>query len=213
MSAREGAAPFDSGRWEAPRAADLDIGLDPAFVGEREAARWLEELRSSLPWRQESIRIFGKTMPVPRLQSWHGDPGAGYRYSGLDLEPLPWTPLLTEIRGRIEAVVGGPPFNAVLANLYRDGRDSMGWHADDEPELGPEPVIASLSLGASRTFHLRHRTRRELGRLDLQLGTGSLLVMRGRTQECWQHALPKRTGRSGPGLRINLTFRRIILGG
>ena len=187
----------------------LETWLDESFLAE-EASALFSELESTLPWRQESIQLFGRTVAIPRLQSWHGDPGASYRYSGLDLEPEPWTPLLAELRARLETVELGAQFNSVLANLYRDGQDSMGWHADDEPELGAEPVIASLSLGETRTFQLRHRTDRSIARIDLDLPSGSLLWMAGKTQTHWQHALPKRGGKRRTwGARINLTFRRI----
>ena len=193
-----------------PTGPDLDLSFDPDFVDPVRADEWFKILDGTIPWRQESIRLFGRTVLVPRLQSWHGDPGSTYRYSGLLLEPVAWTPLLAAIRTEVEQVVGGAPFDSVLVNLYRDGEDSMGWHSDDEPELGAEPEIASVSLGATRTFQLRHRTRRDLDRIDLDLTPGSLLVMRGKTQECWQHALPKRRGKRAPGPRINLTFRRIL---
>ena len=191
---------------------DLDVRLDEAFLAD-EAETLFAELESTLPWRQESIRLFGRTVAIPRLQSWHGDPEASYRYSGLDLEPQPWTAALAALRTRLEAVEPGARFNSVLANLYRDGRDSMGWHADDEPELGPEPVIASLSLGETRTFQLRHRHDQSIDRIDLDLPSGSLLWMAGATQTHWQHALPKRGGKRRTwGARINLTFRWIYSG-
>jgi alkylated DNA repair dioxygenase AlkB len=144
----------------------------------------------------------------PRLTAWYGDATARYSYSGLDLTPQPWTPALLALRTQVEQATG-VTFNSVLLNLYRTGQDSMGWHADDEPELGPEPVIASISLGATRRFRLRPRHSQQLPHapLGLDLPSGSLLVMRGTTQQHWQHAVPKTARPVGP--RLNLTFRTI----
>ncbi len=164
-------------------------------------------LQSSLAWAQHRVRVFGREHPTPRLCAWYGDRQARYAYSGQALEPLPWTPALADIRARLEAALG-IPFNSVLCNLYRDGADSMGWHSDDEASLGPRPVIASLSLGATRRFLLRHRRRRELGPVDLPVAHGDLLLMAGDTQRHWQHAVPKTRRPVGP--RINLTFRRVV---
>jgi alkylated DNA repair dioxygenase AlkB len=175
-----------------------------AFAGD-EANRLLRELRTGVDWQQEEILIFGQRRLVPRLVAWHGDPGARYVYSGTEHRPQPWTPTLRHIRDRASALTG-VVFNAVLLNLYRDGRDGMGWHADDEPELGRNPVIASVSLGAERRFCLRHRRRRDL-KVDLPLPHGSLLCMSGATQHHWLHALPKT--RRPAGERINLTFRHV----
>jgi alkylated DNA repair dioxygenase AlkB len=171
------------------------------------ASQFFSELREGIPWRQEEVLIFGQRRLVPRLVSWHGDPQARYTYSGTPHDPLPWTPALERIRARV-ADLTGCSFNAVLLNLYRDGRDGMGWHADDEPELGRDPVIASVSLGASRRFCMRHR-RHTNSKLDLSLPHGSLLLMSGPTQHHWVHAVPKT--RSPVGERINLTFRRVGL--
>jgi alkylated DNA repair dioxygenase AlkB len=150
--------------------------------------------------------VFGKTHPQPRLVAWYGDPGTRYSYSGIDHEPLPWTKALQRLRRQV-ADVCGYGFNSVLLNYYRDGRDSMGMHADDEPELGPRPVIASVSLGEPRPFRLVHR-RREAESLSLPLPSGSLLLMRGDTQRNWKHGINKTSRTCGP--RINLTFRRIF---
>ena len=170
-----------------------------------EAARLFEALRGGIHWQGEEILMFGRRVPVPRLVAWHGDPAARYTYSGTVHEPLPWTPELVAIRERVSELTGAA-YNAVLLNLYRDGRDGMGWHADDEPELGRDPVIASVSLGATRRFCLRHRRRKGL-RLDLPLAHGSLLCLSGATQHHWVHALPK-TG-VAVGERINLTYRYV----
>jgi alkylated DNA repair dioxygenase AlkB len=182
-----------------------DLTLWPAAFKSEHGARLFAWLRDSIDWHQEEITLFGQRRLVPRLVAWHGDPGARYTYSGTPHFPRPWTPALVEIRERVRQLVGAD-FNAVLLNLYRDGRDGMGWHADDEPELGPAPVIASVSLGATRRFRMRHRRRRDLT-LDLDLGNGSLLFMGSGIQSKWLHAVPK-TARP-VGERINLTFRQV----
>lgn len=175
------------------------------FMPEADAERLLATLLRSLPWRQPRVRVFGREHPVPRLQSWHGDPQARYRYSGLTLTPEPWTAELAEIRDRIQAVTGHR-FNSVLANLYRDGRDSMGWHADDEPELGEAPRVASFSLGAERDFALRRKGEsRRAARLALR--HNELLIMAPALQHHWQHSLPRRA--TLEAARVNLTFRLI----
>jgi alkylated DNA repair dioxygenase AlkB len=181
--------------------------LWPSAFPPEEALGLFDALRRTIDWQQESILMFGRRVPVPRLVAWHGDPGTSYTYSGTLHRPLPWNPPLVRIRDRV-AELCDARFNAVLLNLYRDGRDGMGWHADDEPELGCDPVIASVSLGATRRFCLRHRKRRNL-RLDVPLPHGSLLCMSGPTQHRWVHALPKT--RAAVGERINLTFRLIAL--
>ncbi len=169
----------------------------------------LDRLIAEIPWRQENITLFGKTHLQPRLLCWMGDPGCAYAYSGTRHEPERWHPLVAELRGRVEKA-SGETFNSVLLNLYRDGQDSMGFHADDEPELGARPVIASLSFGAERVMHFRHRHDRNLPTRRLPLPDGSLLVMRGDTQANWKHAIPKTRKPIGP--RVNLTFRRIMAG-
>ncbi|MEM7409780.1 MAG: alpha-ketoglutarate-dependent dioxygenase AlkB [Myxococcota bacterium] len=167
----------------------------------------VEALASELPLRPDTFTLFGKTVPVPRLLSWHGDPGCSYRYSGQTYPPTPWTPTLLRLRAALFEETG-LDFNGVLANYYRDGADSMGWHSDDERELGPSPddiAIASISLGAERRFRMRHRQDGR-GR-DGPLPDGSLLLMRGTTQRHWKHSLPKTRRPIGP--RLNLTFRML----
>lgn len=166
------------------------------------ADRSLADLHVGTAWRQEIARVMGRAVPLPRLTAWYGE--AGYVYSGIRHEPRPWTPTLLDLKA-IAEVLAGQSFNSVLLNLYRDGRDSVSWHADDEPGLGPEPVIASLSLGASRRFLLRHRRTR--ARVEVVLDHGSCLVMGGAIQRHWQHQVPKTARPVGP--RINLTFRRM----
>ena len=151
--------------------------------------------------------MWGRRLPQPRLAAWYGDAEASYAYSGIELHPLPWTPLLLDIKTRIEETVGSN-FNSALLNYYRDHRDSVGFHSDDEPELGAEPVIASLSLGEARTLVFRHRLDRSRKSIRIELGDGSLLLMRGATQRNWKHGIAKE--RRPCGARVNLTFRRII---
>jgi alkylated DNA repair dioxygenase AlkB len=171
-----------------------------------DADDYFVRLRDEIPWQQHRLQLFGRAVDAPRLSCWIGDADAVYVYSRTRFEPLPWTPVVAALRDDLTRRFG-MRFNSVLANLYRDGRDSMGWHSDDEPELGPAPVIASLSFGAVRTFRLRERATR-MAALSLDLTHGSLLVMAGDTQRLYQHALPKRAGVDGA--RINLTFRRIV---
>jgi alkylated DNA repair dioxygenase AlkB len=158
------------------------------------------QLMALTPWRQEIATVMGRRVPIPRLTAWHG--AAGYVYSGIEMTPAPWTPPLLEIKAVAEACAGHA-FNSVLLNLYRDGRDSVSWHADNEPGLGRDPVIASVSLGATRRFQMKHR--RCEGRVALDLPSGSCLVMAGATQHHWLHQVPKTSRPVGP--RINLTFR------
>ncbi|MGI9247170.1 MAG: alpha-ketoglutarate-dependent dioxygenase AlkB family protein [Steroidobacteraceae bacterium] len=187
---------------------DADVTLWPAAWAPDDASDLFAALRAKVGWQQEEILIFGERRPVPRLVAWHGDPGAAYADSGTPHEPVPWLPELLEVRARVERLTGRR-YNSVLLNLYRDGSDGMGWHADDEPELGREPAIASVSLGAVRRFKLRHRTRREAA-TTLELPHGSLLLMAGATQHHYVHAVAK-TARPA-GERINLTFRLVSAG-
>lgn len=184
-----------------------ELALDPHWLAADEADRLFACLRGDVAWEVHRIRLFGREVDSPRLSCWIGDPDAAYRYSGTRFEPHPWPPALRSIRDRLAGELG-TDFNSVLANLYRDGRDAMGWHSDDEPELGPAPVIASISLGATRRFVLKHRREPER-KLAVELGHGSLLLMAGDTQRNYRHALP-RTARP-VGERINLTFRRVYL--
>lgn len=187
-----------------PLPTGAELRWFPGYIAAAEADRLFAVLRAEIGWEQHRLRLFGRELPAPRLSCWIGDADAHYRYSGVRFEPRPWTPALAALRDRLNELLGAG-FNSVLGNLYRSGADSMGWHADDEPELGPRPLIASLSLGAPRRFLLRSRDRRE--RAAIWLDHGSLLVMEGRTQQLTQHCLPK-TARA-VGERINLTFRQI----
>ena len=187
-------------------AKDAVIRLYDCFIGAKEADLLFVRLHTSTPWRQDRITMYGREIDIPRLQAWYGDSRCTYSYSGISLEPQPWSPLLLDLKQRIEQVAG-TEFNSVLINLYRDGQDSNGWHADNEPELGPEPVIASLSLGSVRRFRLRNNADKKQT-ISLDLPSGSLLLMAGKTQQSWQHCITKTTRVVEP--RINLTFRKIF---
>ncbi|WP_372382284.1 alpha-ketoglutarate-dependent dioxygenase AlkB [Xanthomonas sp. NCPPB 1068] len=165
----------------------------------------LQTLLTQVQWEVHRIRMFGRVVDSPRLSSWIGDPEASYRYSGTQFSPQPWLDALQPLRARLQEDTGRP-FNSVLVNRYRSGNDAMGWHSDDEPELGAQPLIASVSLGATRRFAFKHRDDAAL-KQTLELGHGDLLLMGGDTQRCYKHALP-RTARQ-VGERINLTFRQI----
>ncbi len=170
-----------------------------------EADALFAALAATISWERHRLRLFGREIDAPRLSCWIGDPGAAYTYSHVRFAPRPWPPVLATLRARLE-ITCCARFNSVLANLYRDGRDSMGWHSDDEPELGPEPLIASISLGGVRRFRLRARDGGDAG-LSLDLAHGSLLLMAGATQRLYRHDLPKTRAAVAP--RINLTFRYV----
>ena len=178
----------------------IDLGQD--------SNRLLQNLVDNSEWRQEKITVYGRNYLQPRLSTWHGD--QAYSYSGIRLKPRPWTTTLLDIKRRVESRVEHE-FNSVLLNYYRDQRDKMGMHSDDEAELGPQPVIASLSLGATRTLLFRHRTRKGLATLKLALPDASLLLMAGDTQKHWRHGINEEKQACGP--RINLTFRSVTTRG
>lgn len=183
--------------------ADGQLRFWRGLYASREHDGLQDTLRTQLPWRADRIRIAGQWRDIPRLQAWFGDPGCDYRYSGVTLVPHAWTASLAGLRQELQTL-SGHAFNCVLANLYRDNSDSMGWHADDEPELGRNPVIASVSLGTSRRFRMRRNdNHRQV--FELELGHGDLLIMEGALQHHWQHSIPKE--RLACGERINLTFR------
>lgn len=184
----------------------LDVELFRGALDAAAADAAFAELRRTIPWRQEELRMFGRSVPVPRLEAWIADEGLEYTYSGIRHRAEPWPPVLAELRD-VVGRASGATFNSVLCNLYRNGTDSVDWHADDEIEFGRQPVIASLSLGATRRFDLR-RVDDPAVRVDLELHHGDLLVMRGTTQELWRHRVP-RTKRP-VGERINLTFRTVV---
>ncbi|MCS0324085.1 alpha-ketoglutarate-dependent dioxygenase AlkB family protein [Vibrio diabolicus] len=192
---------FDGTQWQEVERGKLYY--DPYFLSHLEADHYFDQLLKTLPWHQEHITMFGKSVLQPRLQAWHGD--AAYTYSGLTMQPHPWTPELTQLKVRCETIAD-VAFNSVLANLYRHGQDSMGWHQDNEPELGRNPVIASLNLGETRRFLLRNLHCKT--EIEYELSHGSLLVMAGELQHHWKHCVPKTAKTKGE--RINLTFRQIF---
>ncbi len=177
----------------------------PNFIPTPAATEAYQTLEETLAWAQYPIRMFGKTLLQPRLIAWYGDQGVHYKYAQTELLAEGWTPLLETWRDQLDAFAKAS-FNCVLANYYRDGQDSMGWHSDDEPELGPQPTIASISLGATRRLQFRHRQDRQ-HKAHIDLASGSLLLMRGNSQADWQHQIAK-TKRVQSG-RINLTYRYI----
>lgn len=199
--------PVSGPKWEHFELPDADVRLLRGLFSAQESTQLLGELRKSIQWRQDKIRIFGRVHDLPRLQQWHGDAGLTYMWSGISMSPEPWTPLLLSIKERVESFAGAS-FNTVLLNLYRNGNDTVSWHTDDEEELGPQPIISSVSLGAERDFVLRHNQRNDIGDVKISLPDGSLLVMAGSTQAYWKHALPRRQRIEAE--RINLTFRRIF---
>jgi len=185
---------------------DSDVTYVPGFFSAPVGDRLLSDLSGAVRWTQPRITLFGKRVCSPRLAAWYGDQESVYRYSGLVNQPLPWFPELLEIRRRVQQYMG-LSFDGVLLNLYRTGQDSMGWHSDDEKELGENPVIASVSLGAPRRFLLRHRRRSALPVYEVGLEHGSLLLMQGTTQKYWRHSVPRMRNQDSP--RLNLTFRQI----
>lgn len=185
---------------------DGQVFLYPGFIETARADGYFQKLFSKIQWQSETIKMYGKQIQVPRLVAWYGDKGMNYRYSNIDHEPLPWTDELSEIKQYVESA-SGHMFNSVLLNLYRNGSDSVAWHADDEPELGNEPVIASVSLGAERQFQFKKKSHPE-EKIKLLLPHGSLLLMSGKSQIDWLHQLPKMRAIVKP--RINLTFRQIL---
>lgn len=183
-----------------------EVLLLNGFMDSKDSANALEQLKTEIQWRHEPIWMFGKKVMQPRLTAWYGDEGKSYRYSGINMVPLPWTESLNRIKQRVEQL-SGHEFNSVLLNQYRDGKDSMGWHRDHEPELGEDPVIASVSLGEPRRFLMRLYADHSMKK-EILLENSSLLIMKGETQTYWEHSIPKSSKASG--VRINLTFRKII---
>lgn len=174
------------------------------FFSKSESDILLKELRNNIVWRQESMNMYGKKIDFPRLTAWYGNNDKPYSFSGITLQPLPWTSDILTIKNNIEPIAK-TVFNSVLLNLYRDGNDSISWHTDAERELGINPIIASVNLGATRKFQLRHIKTKE--KLEIELTHGSLLIMQGELQHFWQHQVPKTSKHVGE--RINLTFRNI----
>lgn len=184
---------------------DGEVLFYPSLFDTAESERLFNELNTTTQWEQKEIRVPTGMVTLPRLVAWYGDSGKAYTYSGLTFQPHHWTPTIREIKQRVEDT-SGIVFNSVLLNLYRSEQDSVGWHSDDEPELGEHPIIASVSFGATREFQFKHRSDAKLKR-TVQLTPGSLLLMRGTTQQFWKHQLPK--AKDPTEARINLTFRVI----
>lgn len=184
---------------------NAEIEYYPNFFDAEKSKMLFEKLLNEIPWQQDDITVFGKTHPQPRLTCLFGNEGKPYSYSNIVMQPHHWNPLLMFIKNEIEEVCS-ENFTTVLLNLYRDGKDSNGWHADNEKELGRNPVIASVSFGAERSFHLQHNTIED-AKLKITLENGSLLLMKGETQHFWKHQIPKTAKSIAP--RINLTFRII----
>ena len=184
---------------------NASIEYYPNFFEVLQSEQLFTKLLNEIPWQLDNITIFGKTHPQPRLTALFGNEGKPYSYSNIVMQPHPWNPILMFIKTEIETICD-ENFTTVLLNLYRDGRDSNGWHADNEKELGRNPVIASVSFGAERSFHLKHNSIPD-AKQKITLENGSLLIMKGETQHFWKHQIPKTT--KPIGSRINLTFRII----
>jgi len=184
---------------------DGELYYDRFFFSNIEANKYFNLLKKEIQWRQDNIKIFGKIYPQPRLTALYANNNKSYSYSNIKMQPITFTPTLFDIKSKIEKRLNSQ-FTSCLLNLYRNGQDSNGWHADNEKELGLNPVIASLSLGAERIFHMKHRNYKK-EKLKINLTNGSLLVMRGKTQHHWLHQIPKT--RKKVEERINLTFRII----
>ena len=184
---------------------DAEIVYYPNFFDKMDADVIFEQLLNEISWQQDDIKVFGKTHPQPRLTALFGNDGKPYSYSNIKMHPHPWTMLLQKIKSLVEDC-SETNFTSVLLNQYRNGKDSNGWHADNEKELGTNPVIASLSFGAERTFQLKHNSDLSLKK-SIVLEHGSLLIMKGTTQHFWKHQIPKTSKPTGS--RVNLTFRVI----
>lgn len=184
--------------------SDASVKFRPKWLQHEDGLQLFAYFQGQLAWQQANITIYGKQHKIPRLQAWYGDPNTAYKYSGLKMQPLAWDPVLKHLKTLCEKTLG-VQFNSVLANMYRDGNDSMGMHADNEPELGAEPTIASVSLGQTRRFTFKHQHTKQSVKIDLQ--HASLLTMAGKTQLFWQHGMNKSRTQTGP--RINFTFRYI----
>lgn len=184
---------------------DASIIYYPNFFSTEEATMLFDTLHKEIPWQQDDIKVYGKVYPQPRLTALFGNEGKSYSYSNITMHPHKWSPLLMSIKEKVEEATE-VIYSTVLLNYYRDGKDSNGWHADNEKELGTNPIIASLSFGAERMFQLKHNAIPNQ-KINIPLAHGSLLVMKGTTQHFWKHQIPKTTKPIGP--RINLTFRII----
>ena len=186
---------------------DAEIHYFPNFFSIEASDCLLKTLNQKINWRQNTIGLYGKKSLVPRLEAWYGDTGKSYSYSGIQMDPTPWIDELLEIKLAIEKHAK-KTFNSVLVNYYRNGRDKVAWHSDDEKELGKNPIIGSISFGAERKFKLRHKSHKINGlKAEINLKHGSLLLMKGETQHNWMHEIPRTSHQIGP--RVNLTYRYI----
>lgn len=184
---------------------DAELIYLPTFFDKKESDKIFKTLLETIEWKQEKIMMYGKELPLPRLSAWYGDNNKPYTYSGITLNPLPWTEELLIIKEKIETEAK-VKFSSVLINRYRDGQDYVGWHTDAEKELGKNPIIGSVNFGATRKFQLR-RIDDHKEKFELELKHGTFLVMRGTTQHYWQHQVPRTAIKIGE--RLNLTFRVI----
>ena len=184
---------------------NAEIDYFSSFFDAEKSDVFFKKLQSEIPWQQDDITVFGKTHPQPRLTALYGNEGKPYSYSNIVMQPHKWNTILTQIKEEIEKVCDCQ-FTTVLLNYYRDGRDSNGWHADNEKELGLNPIIGSVSFGVERVFQLKHNSIHD-AKQKIILQHGSLLIMKGETQHYWKHQIPKTTREIGS--RINLTFRII----
>ncbi len=185
---------------------DADLVYIENFFSKEEADRLYTELLNDIDWLETKTTVYGKEYDTPRLTAWHGDAGTEYTFSGNKMNPFPWTNDLLFIKEKVDKE-SGVIFNSVLLNLYRNGKDSVGWHRDDEKEFGTNPVISSISFGETRPFHLKHKFKKDIEKVIIPLTHGSLLIMKGKTQHYWEHQVPKTAKDISP--RINLTFRVI----
>lgn len=194
-------------KFDAVPMEDADVTFLVKFPFPMDEIAVFRKLYQETVWRHEEVLVWGKRHLQPRLTAWYGDPGRSYTYSGTVMFPLPWTNLLLSLRQSLENLID-IKFNSVLLNLYRDNNDRMGFHSDNEPSLGPDPTIASLSYGATRTLLFKHKHKKDLPQKSIKLTSGSVLLMRGSTQRNWNHGINRETQKCGP--RINLTFRNIL---
>ncbi|MBF0277469.1 MAG: alpha-ketoglutarate-dependent dioxygenase AlkB [SAR324 cluster bacterium] len=183
---------------------DAELVLYDSFFTQQESDALYRNLKEKIEWQQDQIKIYGKQHRVPRLAAWCDLKHRPFAYSGISMRSHSWISELSFIKEKVEAEVDYQ-FTSVLLNFYRDGKDSVGWHSDDEKELGKNPVLASVSFGETRPFQLRHSCRKELDKVDIPLSHGSFLLMKGTTQHFWKHQIPKTSRSIAP--RINLTFR------
>lgn len=184
---------------------NADVILYSSFFSKQDSDRLFSELLNGTQWRQDKMKLYGKEVDLPRQTAWYGDNDKDYTFSGITMNPEPWTPALLDIKAKVESVAG-VTFNSVLLNHYRSGSDSISWHTDAERELGKNPVIASVTFGDARRFMLRYMKDNSI-KTEVELSHGSLLVMGGETQHFWQHQVPKT--KANVESRINLTFRQI----